>query len=63
MNPKDIPDPPDFLIIFQRLCENYADEVDGKPRQPKSNRGTHECKLLEFCHAYAYKINGIESWE
>jgi hypothetical protein len=53
-----IPDDPDkFMKIFRKLCEDYADEndIDGSD-------GSHQNDLLSFCHAYAYKVNGIEPW-
>lgn len=52
-------DPVELLIIFRKLCEDYADEADAEEAL-RSNK--HRRNLLDFCHAYAYKINGIENW-
>lgn len=47
-----------FMEIFTELCEDYADEVDGGNRN-----GVRRWKLLDFCHAYAYKVNGVKEWK
>lgn len=50
-----------FMELFTKLCEKYADEAD-TPHNPKI-RGKAETELLNFCHGYAYKVNGVEEWK
>lgn len=57
-NSKTIPDDMGELMeIFTQLCESYADEFDRG-----IERGYAQKNLLDFCHAYAYKVNGIKEW-
>lgn len=63
-----IPDEPgEMLKVFRKLCEEYADEADSGMGDvlgniPHLTGGPHEDNLLQFCHAYAYKMNGVKSW-
>lgn len=52
----------DFFTVFRGLCEMYADEADN-PDSKSKKRGKAEKELLDFCHSYAYKINGIKKWK
>lgn len=47
-----------FMEIFTELCEQYADEIDGG-----YTNGFFKRKLLMFCRAYAYKVNGVKEWK
>ena len=52
-------DQQEMLAVFRRLCEDYADGVDGGGvvKRDKARK-----ELLSFCHAYAYKVNGVKPW-
>ena len=48
------------LATFRRLCERFADEIDGTPRREAPPPAERE--LLEFCHKFAYECNGVVPW-